>query len=215
MRLAVIGAVVIAAVVAAALALGGGGGDTDTAGDDTDVVDDTDAGDGAGDTTDEDAEGGDDEIPLAEETSTTTTSTTTTTTTTTTTLPPDEDCAIAQELDIWVCLEAIALEGDTYVIDYTGEFAGETLVISSGMHLHVFGDHQEASLAGNNVQPSGDWQVIDTPDQFSIALTNANVLAEGTDRICALVADARADRVGGTAHSYYDVENGNCIPIPT
>ncbi len=138
--------------------------------------------------------------------------------TTTTTIPADEDCTIAQTLDQWVCLESISLEagpaGDVYVIEYSGEFGGETLSFSSGIHLHVFGNHVEPENAGAQALglPSA-WRVVEDPFEIRVE-TDAQDIFDGTDtKVCAVVADARASRVGG-AHFYYDAEGGNCLTLP-
>ncbi|MEM9040904.1 MAG: hypothetical protein AAGD33_13480, partial [Actinomycetota bacterium] len=139
------------------------------------------------------------------------------TTTTTTTLPPDEDCEPALARDRWVCLTEVALDGDDLVVTYEAEFLGEALSIGAGLHLHVFGNHQEPEQAGNNLATGGSWEVIEDVDEFRISLANASVFPEGTvsDKICAVVADARPERVGAPGHNWYDADNGNCLPIPT
>ena len=85
--------------------------------------------------------------------------------------------------------------------------------IDSGVHLHVFGDDVEPVNAGNNGPSPAGWQVIQDADEFRIALDNG-IFANDPAKICALVADARPERVG-VAHGYYDATNGNCLPIPT
>jgi len=136
-----------------------------------------------------------------------------------TTVPADEDCSIAQTLDQWVCLESISLEdgasGAVYVITYTGEFGGETLSNSSGMHLHVFGNDVAPENAGAQAlgQPS-TWRLFDTVDEIRVEISAQNVFGGTDTKVCAIVADARAQRVGGS-HFYYDSEGGNCLTLPT
>lgn len=144
----------------------------------------------------------------------TTTTTDPITTTTTTTVPVDEDCAVAQTLEQWVCFESVSLESGVYVITYSGEFGGETLNTSSGIHLHVFGNHVAPENAGGQAtgHPS-TWRVVDSIGEIRVEVDAPDVF-DGTDtKICAVVADARGSRVG-SPHFYYDDEGGNCLTLP-
>ena len=101
------------------------------------------------------------------------------------------------------------------MIEYSGEFGGETLSFSSGIHLHVFGNHVAPENAGAQAlgQPSA-WRVVEDAIEFRVE-TDAQDIFDGTDtKLCAVVADARAGRVGG-AHFYYDADGGNCLTLPT
>jgi hypothetical protein len=82
------------------------------------------------------------------------------------------------------------------------------------VHLHVYGSDIEAINAGSGGPDPGGWQVIESVDEIRLALDNQAVFGNNPDKVCALVTDARAERVG-SAHNYYDPTNGNCLPIPS
>jgi hypothetical protein len=101
--------------------------------------------------------------------------------------------------DLYVRINGITLDGNTYVVDY--ETFGYTEALP-GMHVHFYFDTVPVEQAG--VPGSGPWVLYGGPRPFR-GLTTANKPA-GATQMCARVANAD--------HSLYSYDSGNCWYLP-
>jgi hypothetical protein len=101
--------------------------------------------------------------------------------------------------DLYVRINGITLDGDTYVVDYETFNFTEQL---PGTHVHFYFDTVPVEQAG--VPGSGPWVLYGGPRPFR-GLTTAAKPADAT-QICA--------RVANPDHSLYSYDSGNCWYLP-